>query len=95
MIGPRTHQPSGRARLLSFDGGGIRGLFALQVAKRIETLLREKHARPDLVLSDHFHYIGGTSTGAIIADFLSWGLPVDRIVEFYRENAVAMFQKSG
>lgn len=95
MIDPRTHQPSGRARLLSFDGGGIRGLFALQVAKRIETLLREKHARPDLVLSDHFHYIGGTSTGAIIAAFLSWGLPVDRIVELYQENAVAMFQKSG
>ena len=33
-------QPEPRARLLSFDGGGIRGLFALQYAKPIETLLR-------------------------------------------------------
>lgn len=91
----RTNQPIDRARLLSFDGGGIRGLFALQVAKRIETLLREKYNSPDLVLADHFHYIGGTSTGAIIAAFLSWGLPVDRIVGLYRENAVAMFRKAG
>jgi len=92
---PRVTQPAPRARLLSFDGGGIRGLFALQIAKRIETLLREKHGRPDLVLADYFHYIGGTSTGAIIAAFLSWGLPVDDIVGLYRENAVAMFRKAG
>jgi len=92
---PRVLQPSKRARLLAFDGGGIRGLFALQVAKRMETLLREKHGRPDLVLADHFHYIAGTSTGAIIAAFLSWGLPVDEIASLYRENAVAMFRKAG
>ena len=39
-----TDAAAGRARLLSFDGGGIRGLFAHQSAKRIETLLREKNA---------------------------------------------------
>ena len=73
---PRTIQPEPRARLLSFDGGGIRGLFALQYAKRIETLLREKPGNPNAVLADHFHYVAGTSTGAIIAAFVSWGLPV-------------------
>lgn len=90
-----TDAPEGRARLLSFDGGGIRGLLALQYAKRIETLLRGKTGNPNLVLADHFHYIGGTSTGAIIAAFLSWGLPVDEIEELYRKNAIAMFRKSG
>ncbi len=95
MTDPRTLQPSPRARLLSFDGGGIRGLLALQFARRIETLLREKTGRPGLVLSDHFHYIGGTSTGAIIAAFLSWGLSVDEIESIYRENAVKFFRKSG
>jgi len=92
---PRTIQPTPRARLLSFDGGGIRGLFALQYAKRIETLLREKTGNPDMVLADHFHYVGGTSTGAIIAAFVSWGLPVAEIERLYRINARAMFQKSG
>lgn len=81
--------------MLSFDGGGIRGLFALQYAGRIETLLREKTGKSDLVLADHFHYIGGTSTGAIIAAFLSWGLPVSEIESLYKQNAIAMFTKSG
>ncbi len=90
-----TEQPSGRARLLSFDGGGIRGLFALQYAKRIEGLLREKTGKPDLVLSDHFQYIGGTSTGAIIAAFLAWGLSVVEIERHYRKKAIEMFTKSG
>lgn len=90
-----TDVPAGRARLLAFDGGGIRGLFALQYAKRIETLLREKTGKPDLVLADHFHYIGGTSTGAIIAAFLSWGLSVDEIQNLYCKNAIEMFRKSG
>lgn len=92
---PITAAPAPRARLLAFDGGGIRGLFSLEIARRIETLLREKHGRPDLVLADHFHYIGGTSTGAIIATFLAWGLPVDEVVTLYRENAKVMFTKSG
>ena len=91
----RVIQPTGRARLLSFDGGGIRGLFALQYARRIETLLREKTGRADLVLADHFQYIGGTSTGAIIAAFLAWGLSVNEVERLYRQNAEAMFRKSG
>lgn len=90
-----TDAPLGRARLLSLDGGGIRGLFALQYARRIEQLLREKTGTADLVLADHFHYIGGTSTGAIIAAFLSWGLSVDEIEGLYRKNAIAMFRKAG
>lgn len=87
--------PPGRARLLAFDGGGIRGLFSLEVARRIETLLREKYRRPEMVLADHFQYMGGTSTGAIIATFLSWGLSVDEVARLYRENAKVMFTKAG
>lgn len=86
--------PRQRARLLSFDGGGIRGLFALQVAKRIETLLRAREARPDLVLADYFHYIGGTSTGAIIAAALSWGLSVDEVIRLYRDHGRLMFTRA-
>ncbi len=58
-------------------------------------MLREKTGKPDLVLADHFHFIGGTSTGAIIAAFLSWGLSVKEIERLYRENAMAMFRKAG
>ncbi|MEO8617686.1 MAG: patatin-like phospholipase family protein [Luteolibacter sp.] len=95
MIPKLIHPPNPRARLLSFDGGGIRGLFSLEIARRIESLLREKHSRPDLVLADHFQYIAGTSTGAIIATFLSWGLSVAEVAGLYRENARLMFTKAG
>lgn len=88
-----TRPPQPRARLLAFDGGGIRGLFALEIAKRIETVLRERSGNPKLVLADHFHYIGGTSTGAIIAAALSWGLEVSEVIRLYRDNARIMFTR--
>jgi uncharacterized protein len=81
----------GPKKLLSIDGGGIRGLIALEFLCRIETLLREKLDRSDLVLADYFDYIGGTSTGAIIATFISLGFSTDRIREFYRAGAHTMF----
>jgi patatin-like phospholipase/acyl hydrolase len=63
-------------RILSFDGGGIRGIFSLQIAARIEQLFREEYGQPNLVLADVYDMFAGTSTGAIIATFLAWGGPV-------------------
>lgn len=78
-------------RILSFDGGGIRGLFSLQIAARIEQLLRESTGRPDLVLADEFHMFAGTSTGAIIATCLAWGMPVADIERLYLDSGPSMF----
>jgi len=50
-------------RILSLDGGGIRGFLTLQYLEAIEALLRQRTGRADLVLSDYFDLIGGTSTG--------------------------------
>jgi patatin-like phospholipase/acyl hydrolase len=77
--------------ILACDGGGIRGVFALQVVKRIEELLREHYGREDLVLADHFHFFAGTSTGAIIATCLCWGMSADAILAFYKGGARDMF----
>ena len=62
----------GPKRLLAIDGGGIRGVIALDLLARIEAELRAETGRPDMVLADFFDYIAGTSTGAIIATALSW-----------------------
>jgi hypothetical protein len=78
-------------RLLALDGGGIRGIFALEVLAEIETRLREKTGNPQLVLADHFHYIAGTSTGAIIATCLSWGMTVAQVQDLYIKKALEMF----
>ncbi|MCE0498998.1 MAG: patatin-like phospholipase family protein [Methylacidiphilales bacterium] len=77
--------------ILSLDGGGTRGIFSLQILHKIESLLRIEKKDPNLVLADHFHYIGGTSTGAIIAAALSWGAAVDDIEKFYLNQTYQVF----
>ena len=79
-------------RLLALDGGGIRGIFTLEVLARIEALLRARTGRPDLVLADYFDYIAGTSTGGIIATCLSWGLSVATIEDLYIHRSMEMFR---
>ena len=83
------------SQLLSIDGGGVRGVVALEVLARIEQVLRDETGDPDLVLGDWFDYVGGTSTGAIIAGGVAIGLPVSRIQQLYRENMRAIFTRAG
>src|SRR5580704_9873175 len=80
-------------RILALDGGGVRGIFALQVLARIEQLFREEHSKPDLVLEDVFDMFAGTSTGAIIAACLAWRMPVAAIERLYLEHGKEMFAK--
>src|SRR5271154_3453944 len=81
-------------RILSLDGGGIRGVFILQILKKIEQLLRDEKKNPDLLLADEFHFIAGTSTGAIIATFLSWRMAAKDIETLYVTHAKQMFTKA-
>lgn len=80
-------------RILSLDGGGIRGVFSLEILLRMQEMLREHTGSPRLVLADHFDFFAGTSTGAIIATCLSWGLDVEKVLELYVEHGKTMFQR--
>jgi patatin-like phospholipase/acyl hydrolase len=82
-------------KILALDGGGIRGILSVEILAKIEDLLREKTGgRKDFVLADYFDFFAGTSTGAIIAACLSWGMSVDKIRNFYLENGREMFDKA-
>ena len=81
-------------RLLSIDGGGARGVVALEVLARLEEQLRDRTGDDDLVLGDWFDYVAGTSTGGIIAAGLAIGLPVSRLQALYAENAGQIFTRS-
>ena len=81
-------------RILSLDGGGIRGLFTLQILKRLETILRERTKNPDYLLCDHYDMIAGTSTGAIIATYLAWGKSAAEVEQLYLKNAKKMFARN-
>ena len=82
---------NGPKRILSLDGGGIRGALTLGYLKKIETILREKENDPNLLLCDYFDLIGGTSTGSIIAASLAIGKSVDEIVTLYMDLGGKIF----
>ena len=82
----------GQKRLLAVDGGGIRGVLALEILARIEDVLGR--GRPEFRLSQYFDYIGGTSTGGIIAAGLARGMRVAEITEFYTAAGAQMFARA-
>jgi len=79
-------------RILSLDGGGIRGVFTLEILLRMQEMLRAHTGNPDLMLADHFDFMAGTSTGAMIATGLSWGMDAQKIMDVYEEHGKSMFQ---
>ncbi|MFN3167790.1 MAG: patatin-like phospholipase family protein [Phycisphaeraceae bacterium] len=81
-------------RIISIDGGGVRGVFALQILREIEKLYREREGRRDLVLADVIDMFAGTSTGAIVAACLSWGMPVNEIEALYIKHGSEMFSRT-
>ncbi|AYV82946.1 MAG: hypothetical protein Hyperionvirus3_92 [Hyperionvirus sp.] len=74
-------------KILSIDGGGIKGIYSLYVLKRIE----EQLCGPGETLSDYFDMICGTSTGGIIALAISIRRPIKDIIEMYESNASTIF----
>src|SRR6476661_3391709 len=82
-------------KLLALDGGGIRGVLTLQVLIRMEEMLAEKSGQGEnFRLCNFFDYIGGTSTGAIIAAGLAIGKSARFLSDFYKEVGPAMFEKA-
>lgn len=75
-------------RILAIDGGGIRGVLALEILRKIEACVRQRH---DAALHEYFDLIAGTSTGAIIASSLAWGMTVEQVANLYRDLAPEIF----
>ena len=68
--------PPDRFRMLSIDGGGIRGLIAARVIARLEELISGE-AGEERRLADCFHMFAGTSTGGLLALGLTVPDPAD------------------
>ena len=91
----QRYETSRPRKILALDGGGIRGVLTLEILFELETQLKaELKADDNFRLSDFFDYIGGTSTGAIIAAGLSIGKSVQEMLNFYEEKGEAMFDKA-
>ena len=72
-------------RIISLDGGGIRGLFSLLVLKRLEA------ERPGLTSSCEL--FAGTSVGGIIALALAAGISIDELIDLFRLHPGEIFPK--
>lgn len=79
-------------RILSLDGGGIKGVFSLGILKEIERLVKQKYGA-DTTLGQYYDLISGTSTGAIIASGLAIGKSVDEMIELYLNLGGEIFGK--
>lgn len=71
-------------KILSIDGGGIKGLFGAAFLAGLEDRFERQ-------VSDCFDLIAGTSTGGILALALAARIPAKRIVTFYREWGPLIF----
>jgi len=79
-------------RLLSIDGGGLKGLIPAEALIAIENQLDALTGRSRL-LCERFDLIGGTSTGAILAVGLALGLKAADLRDFYLKFGKQIFTK--
>jgi uncharacterized protein len=74
-------------RILSLDGGGIRGIFTATLFAELE----ERFLPPGRRIYECFDLITGTSTGGIIALGLSLGIPAREMARLYTERGLDIF----
>lgn len=89
LVDTRIKQPwpSDRPfKILSFDGGGIRGIFSAAVMKDIAERLPHGDE-----IADYFDLIAGTSTGGIIGIGLGLSLDPARIFDLYAVGGEEIF----
>lgn len=73
-------------RILSIDGGGIRGVFAAAYLAEIERRFLGGRS-----IAAHFDMIAGTSTGGIIALALAHGMTAQEALQIYVERGERIF----
>ena len=85
---PGTRRP---LRVLSIDGGGMRGLYSATYLSSLVKRYTKTRNLGGIDIGRGFDLITGTSTGAIIACVLAAGVPLDRVGELYRKHGPAIF----
>lgn len=93
-----------KVRILSLDGGGIRGIIPATVMEYVEQKLQEISGNPNARIADYFDMVVGTSTGGILACFYltpnphsqgpSSKYPATEAIKFYSEKGKSIFTDS-
>jgi patatin-like phospholipase/acyl hydrolase len=90
-------------RILSIDGGGIRGIIPGQILVLLEDKLQKRTGNPEARIADFFDLIAGTSTGGILTciylcpDPQNTARPrftASEAVEFYQQRGKKIFSRT-
>lgn len=73
-------------RIVSLDGGGIRGLYTAVLLSRLEAEV------PGFM--SHVDLFAGTSTGGILALGLAEGRPIKSLIDLYQDDGHAIFSRT-
>ncbi|MFN7301382.1 MAG: patatin-like phospholipase family protein [Bacteroidota bacterium] len=80
-------------RILSLDGGGIKGTLTLGILEEIEKQVKAEYGDRYNSLGEYYDLIAGTSTGAIIACGLAIGKSVKELTDLYLNLGGEIFGK--
>jgi len=86
------HEMNKPFKILSIDGGGIRGVFPAMFLAKLEAELKS-NGKAQWQVYQNFDLICGTSTGGILAIALALGIPSKQLYEMYLNNAQLIFGK--
>ena len=81
-------------RVLSLDGGGMRGTYTATYLDRVGVAFAKRRGIAALDVGAAFDLIVGTSTGGIIACALAAGIPLSDIVNLYVTHGSKIFSRS-
>ena len=85
-----------KIKILSFDGGGIRGVVPGVILMQIEKLIQQKTGDSSAKLADYFDFFAGTSTGGILAGiYLCPDEKDPSKARFTAEQAVELYLRRG
>ena len=90
-----------KVRILSVDGGGIRGIIPATVLMQLEKIIRKLDNNNALNLGDYFDMVAGTSTGGILSciylmpgDKGTAKYSAEEALDFYLSNGHKIFDSS-
>lgn len=88
-----TNIPPAPFRVLSLDGGGMRGTYTATYLDRVAATFAKRRGLPALDIGAAFDLIVGTSTGGIIGCALAKGVPIAELVQLYIDHGPKIFSR--
>jgi patatin-like phospholipase/acyl hydrolase len=102
--GQKVKDEADKLRILSIDGGGVRGVIPATILNYLEKELQRIDKSKDRRLAEYFDLIIGTSTGGLITAMITTTPPGDdpkklplsaeQVLQFYKDYATRVFPPS-